>query len=237
MSFRLICCLLIGWGSIATSGCAQTTPLAHTNQLLAADSNQFVLVSGKLKPNFSWELSPGGSYALKFTPPVASQHRLSGIRLHFQPFGRHKAQGRVRIRVVQVAVDGSPADDYPLLPPALITEQTLQELKQPLALTFPTILVPTTGFFVVLEGVGEAPDEYVITSPHLVLAGPGNCLIGRRSQPDAPPRQLSTWSIPGIQGAKRTDSLLEFWMRGGDLPGWRSFPESKRVPLVEVGFR
>jgi hypothetical protein len=143
----------------------------------------------------------------------------------------------VRLRVVGVAPDGSPADDDPLLPPHLISQQTLQALDQPLLLLTwpaPRLHVPATGFFVVLEGVGDAPDEYIMSYPRVVLAGKGYYQVGRRSQPQAAPRQLSTWSIPKIFGAKRTNPDIEFWMRGGDLPGWRAFPESKQAPLLAV---
>lgn len=237
------CAGLLGWCWLVASLRAQPTapilPIAPQVQEIVADSSKrVVLASGKLVQNFSWELAPGGSYALKFLPPATGQHQISSIRLHLMPFGRHTAQGQVRLCVVGVAADGSPADDNPLLPPSILSTHTLQAVDQPLTLTWPTAhaVVPASGFFVVIEGLGEAPDEYTISAPRVVLAGKGYYQMGRRSQPSAAPRLLSTWSIPSIAGAKRTNPQLEFWMRGGDLPGWQSFPQKKRVPMMEVSF-
>ena len=97
--------------------------------------------------------------------------------------------------------------------------------------------MPANGFFIVLEGVGNATDEYVITSPHLVLAGAGNSTIGRRSQPNATPRLLSTWSIPHLFSAKLTTVPVELWGHEGEAPEWQHFSSSKQVPMLEIGFK
>jgi len=244
--FSKCCVYLLGWHGLAVPSGGRPIALASLATCHArvweapADSSQRVTVlSGRCQKGYSWALAPGDSYALKFLPPVTGQQALYSVRLYLEPFGRHVAQGQVRVRIVGVAADGSPANDASLLLPRLLTTQTLQVLNdQPLTLAWPTahLLVPSNGLFVVLEGVGEYPDDYIITSPRVVLAGKSYSHVGRRSQPDAVPRLLSTWSIPSITGAQRTNPQPEFWMRGGDLPGWRSFPEQKRLPLIEVCF-
>jgi len=216
-----------------TSARGQLTPLP------ADTSRQIVLASGKLRPATFWELPPGNGYALRFTAPPGSQRQLTSIRLHFASFGERIARGQVRLRVATVAADGSPANDNLLAKEVLISEQTLQHLDQPLALTWPAerVVVPSGGFFIVLEGVGNAADEYVIKSPRVVLAGAGNSAIGRRSQPNATPRLLSTWSIPHLFSAKLTTVPIGFWGHEGEAPEWQSFSPAKQVPMLEVGFR
>lgn len=201
-------------------------------------SRQVVLASGKLKKAAFWQLPPGDGYALRFTAPAGSRE-LTSIRLHFGSFGERLARGQVRLRVASVAASGGPAADNLLAHEMLITEQTLQRLEQPLVLTWPAehVMLPSNGIFIVLEGVGNAPDEYVIKSPSLVLAGAGNSAIGRRNQPDATPRPLSTWSIPYLFSAKLTTVPVEFWGHEGKAPEWQSFATLKQVPMLEVGFK
>jgi hypothetical protein len=220
--------------TLATSG-----PSAPPTALLADTSRQVVLASGKMKSASFWQLPPGNGYALRFTAPASGQHQLTSIRLHFGYFGERIAKGQVRLRVASRAANGGPANDNLLAHEVLITEQTLQHLEQPLTLTWPTerLIVPDSGVFIVLEGVGNAPDEYVIKSPHLVLAGAGNSAIGRRSQPNAAPRLLSTWSIPNLFSAKLTRVPVEFWGHEGEAPECQSFSNLKQVPMLEVGFK
>lgn len=214
-------------------------PRSQPTTSLADTSRQIMLASGKLKSSTFWELPPGNGYALRFTAPPGSQRQLTSVRLHFGSFGERIAKGQVRLRLATVAADGSPANDNLLSKEVLISEQTLQHLDQPLALTWPAerIIVPTGGFFIVLEGVGNAADEYVIKSPRVVLAGAGNSAIGRRSQPNATPRPLSTWSIPHLFSAKLTTVPVAFWGHEGEAPEWQSFSPAKQVPMLEVGFR
>ena len=243
---RLRHCLFLGlltgtW----VAAWAQAVRLPATGQparptaVLADTSHQLVLASGKVKSASFWQLPPGNGYALRFAAPVGSQRQLTSIRLHFGSFGERIARGQVRLRVASVAADGSPAADNLLAHEVLITEQTLQHLEQPLALTWPSerIIVPANGFFIVLEGVGNAADEYVIKSPRVVLAGAGNSAIGRRSQPNSPPRPLSTWSIPYLFSAKLMSVPVGFWGHEGEAPEWQSFAQSKQVPMLEVSFK
>lgn len=225
----LFCGGLLSWA--AAPARAQTGAPADTSQ-------QVIIGTGKPKPAFLWSLPPGDGYALQFAPPVG-QHQLVSIRLHFQAFGQRVAQGQVRVRLASVAATGAPAEDNLLAQPMLISEYTLQTLDQPLVLTWPTerIMVPSAGFFLILEGVGQAPDEYVMHSPRVVLAGAGNNHIGRRSQPAATPRLLSTWSIPALLGAKVAGTPIGLWAKGGEAVEWRAYPASKQLPLLEVGFK
>jgi hypothetical protein len=243
---QLFCCFYL-WvlPCAGVAAQAQSVTLAaigtsgRPTALLADTSRQIVLLSGKIKPATFWELPPGNGYALRFIAPVGSQRQLTSIRLHFGSFGERIAKGQVRLRVASIAPDGSPANDNLLAKEVLITEQTLQYLDQPLTLTWPAerIVVPANGFFIVLEGVGNAADEYVIKSPRVVLAGAGNSAIGRRTQPNAAPRLLSTWSIPHLFSAKLTTLHVGLWGHEGEAPAWESFSSARQVPMLEVGFR
>ncbi|MGI4760503.1 MAG: hypothetical protein ACRYF0_07350 [Janthinobacterium lividum] len=224
-------------------GHAQSLPLAEPGSGATAlppdTSRQIVLASGQRKSASFWQLPPGNGYALRFAAPAASQRQLISIRIHFGYFGQRLAKGNVRLRVASVAPDGRPADDNLLAKEMLITEQTLQYLDQPLLLAWPTerIVVPASGFFIVVEGVGNAPDEYVLKSPRVVLAGAGNSAIGRRNDPGAAPRPLSTWSIPELFSAKLTTVPVELWGHENENPAWQHFTTTKQVPMLEVSFR
>ncbi|MDO7888090.1 hypothetical protein [Hymenobacter cheonanensis] len=225
----VFCGGLLGWATAPAR--AQAVAPADT-------SHQVIIGTGKPKPAFLWSLPPGDGYALRFAPP-AGQHQVVSIRLHFQAFGQRVAKGQVRLRLARVAATGAPAEDSLLAQPVLISEYTLQTLDHPLVLTWPAerIVVPPAGFFLMLEGVGQAPDEYVMHSPRVVLAGAGNSHIGRRSQPTAPPRLLSTWSIPSLLGARAASTPLGLWAKGGEVVEWRAYPEGKQLPLLEIGFK
>lgn len=231
-------CLLGSW--LASAAHAQQGSGAGVGQGLAASAAgnkpPLVLTSGKRKALF-WSLAPGEGYALRFVPPAASQ-QLSSIKVFLQPFGTRVAKGQVRVRVASMAANGAPADDNLLPHPMQLTEAMLQALDQPLVLTWPDahLVVPAAGFFVVIEGLGDAPDEYVLRAPRLVVAGPGNHQIVRRSQPGAAPRLVSTFSIPEMWSAKPATPQVDFWAYGGDQPQWKAFPTSSRVPLLEVSF-
>ncbi len=223
---------------IPTKSVAQVA--SNVGKAAVADtSHQTMLATGKLKSSSFWALPPGDGYALRFAAPATSQHQLTSLRLHFGYFGSRLAKGRVRLRLARVAANGHPAEDSLLAREVLISEQTLQYLDKPLVLTWPNerIVVPASGFFVILEGLGDTADEYVIQSPRVVLAGAGNSHIGRRSQPGVTTRLLSTWSIPELSGAKPTGNQVELWAHGGDTPEWKSFPLSKQLPMLEVGFK
>jgi hypothetical protein len=229
-----------GVGTQAQSVAPATISMSDRAIPLVADtSRQVLLASGKIKSATFWELPPGNGYALYFIAPPGSQRQLISIRLYFASFRERIAKGQVRLRVASVATAGGPANDNLLAKEVLITEQTLQYLTEPLTLTWPAerITVPASGFFIVLEGVGNAADEYVITSPHIVLAGAGNSTIGRRSQPNATPRLLSTWSIPHLFSAKLTTVPVGLWGHEGEAPEWQHFSSSKQVPMLEIGFK
>ena len=238
-AFSSYCFVLLIWAGGAFATQAQSVTQAAGAVALAADtSHQIVLASGKIKSATFWAFPPGNGYALRFPTPATSKHQLTSIRLHFGYFGERTAKGKVQIRIASVAADGRPAADNLLALPVVITEQTLQHLTQPLTLTWPNerITVPVAGFFIVIEGVGEAADEYVISSPRVVLAGAGNSAIGRRSQPNATPRLLSTWSIPQLFSAKLTTVPVELWWHEGEELAWQSSPKAKQVPMLEVSF-
>lgn len=175
---------------------------------------------------------------MRFAPPATGPRRLVSVQLHFNSFGSHVAQGQVQLRIASVSASGAPAPDNLLPQPLLVDTRTLQALDRPLTLSWPAIAVPNTGFFVVLEGLGDAPDEYVRHTPTLVVAGPGNYQVVRRGQPDRPPRLLSIWSVPELRGARPTAGAATVWLSGGPTPNhWQADSAAHRVPLLSVGFR
>lgn len=221
------CCGLLQLA--ATAAQAQAAPPAANRRV--------EVVSGKLRPGFFFDLGPGNGCALRFAPPAGAARRLVSVQVQFNSFERRVAQGRVRLRVASIGSGGAPATDDLLAQPVIVDTPTLQTLDHPLTLSWPAIEVPAAGFFVVAEGVGDSPDEYVLRSPALVLAGAGNNQVGRRTQPGATPRLLSTWSIPMLRGAKPDRLPATVWLSGGPTPNhWQADSTARRVPLLSVSF-
>jgi hypothetical protein len=156
-----------------------------------------------------------------------------------QPFGRDTVRGQIRIRLASVTTAGVPAEDDLAPKQLILTESELQAATQPLLFTWPakSVLVPSTGFFIVLEGLGNVPDEYTTNSPATAQLICSDCYtIGRRTEPTAPLRLLPAASIPKILAAKPLSLPVNYWMRGGHLPVWQPFFNSREVPLLEVLF-
>ncbi|RZL13831.1 MAG: hypothetical protein EOO62_07095 [Hymenobacter sp.] len=197
------------------------------------------MTSGKLKRNFYLAATPGSGYALHFYPPAPDQRALTGIALRVQPFGRDTARGRLRIRVASVAPAGGPADDDLLPASIVLTDSVLQAATKPFLLAWQPnrVLVPATGFFVVVEGMGDAADEYATNSPATAKRICSNCYtIGRRNEPNAPLRLLPARSVPKLPAAKPTLISADYWVRGGHIANWQRNPATSEVPLLELFF-
>jgi len=228
--------LILGFGIFAAPSRAQVLP--HS---LPGDSlhRQLTTSSGKLRRNFFWAATPGASYALHFYAPTASQQVLTGVRLYLQVFGRDTARGQIRVRIASVTPTGTPADDDLAPTQLVLTEPMLQAATKPLLLTWPgkSVPVPAKGFFIVLEGIGKAPDEYITNSPATAHSICADCYtIGQRNTPNAPLRILPASSVPKILAAKPLGLPVNYWMRGGHLAVWQPFPNSKEVPLLDALF-
>ncbi len=228
--------LALGLGSFTVPLRAQVVSAS-----LPVDSlrNQLAKPSGKLRRGFFWAASPGASYALHFYAPVDGQRVLTGVRVYLQAFGRDTARGKIRVRLASVTDTGAPADDDLAPTQLVLTEPVLQAATKPLLLTWASksVPVPNKGFFIVLEGLGNTPDEYTTDSPATAHSICADCYtIGQRNAPNAPLRILPASSVPKILAAKPSALPVNYWMRGGHLATWQPFPTSKEVPLVEVLF-
>jgi len=198
-----------------------------------------VTASGKVKRNFFLAASPGASYALHFYAPTTGPHILTGVQVHLQPFGHDTARGQVRVRIASVTATGGPAEDDLLPIKMVLTESVLQAVNQSLLLDWPGggVNIPATGFFLVLEGLGNYPDEYTTNSPASAkLICPDCYTISRRNDPNAQLRLVPAASVPMLLAAKPDQSHPAYWMRGGHIPIWQPFLDSKEVPLLEVFF-
>lgn len=234
---HFICCFSLICGIISVAK-AQIGPATATTVVADKNSKQALVSSGKLRRNFYFSVAPGASYALRFTPSDGQQS-LTSLHLHFKPFGRDTAKVPVRVRIANVTATGSPADNDLLPTPVLLANPTLQELRQPLVLMWATgqVHVPANGFFVVIEGVGSTPDEYVAgLSRPWAYSYNGYYQLAHRQQPDAPLRLLNRLSIPMLLSAKPTTLPTSLWTRGGDQPDWQPDLNYKQVPLLEIGF-
>ena len=223
------------WCALAAATQAQVTPVEPL-----VNREQVVAPSGKLKRHFLLAASPGASYALYFQVPAAKGPlTLTGIWLHLQTFGRDTARGSVRVRVASVTATGAPAEDDLLPTSIVLTTSVLQVLDKPVLLNWPTkrVSLPAAGFFIVVEGLGNTPDEYTTNSPATAKSICSDCYtIGRRNEPNAPLRLLAARSVPKLLVAKPAISPFNYWIRGGHLPIWQAFASSKEVPLLEAVF-
>lgn len=121
----------------------------------------------------------------------------------------------------------------------MLTESVLQAVSQPLLLEWPGsgVDVPATGFFIVVEGLGNYSDEYTTNSPASAKSICPDCYtISRRNYPNAQLRLLPVASVPELLTAKPAQSHPDYWMRGGHLSSWQPFLNSEEVPLLELFF-
>ncbi len=199
---------------------------------------RLVVASGKSQRNYFHILSPGGAHAVRFWAPRGGYHQLREILVRLHNPG-DIVEGQLRVRVASVAADGSPADDNLLPSVVTLTTCTLQQARRHLTLTWPTnrVVVPAGGFFLVIEGLGSFPDEYV--SKFIPPSGPkqpAQYEISRHSQPEANPRLVSIMDFPDLGGGSPMTAAGENWHRDAKTQAWRSSSGQKSVVFIEAVF-
>jgi len=143
------------------------------------------------------------------------------------------------VRATSVAADGGPAADDLRPVPVVLTTSTLQHSRENLLITWPTnqLQVPENGFFIVVEGAGSTPDEYVsklIFAPD--LKQPAHYELRRRNQPATTPRLAATRDFPALMGAEPAATGAESWYRDTVTQEWRPSRNAKSVVFLEAVF-
>ncbi len=184
---------------------------------------RLVVATGNLKRNASHGIMPGGGFAVLFGAPRRGYHMLSSIRVHLDAPGSIR-EGQLRVRVASMAPGGGP-DPGDLLPtPLVLTTETLQHARKNLLLSWPDsrILVPEGGFFLVVEGLSNQPDEYVsgVRSPTTSREIP-RYELSRRDQPTAPLRVVAFRDLPVLLGAVPAATGAEGWHKDAATQQWR----------------
>lgn len=204
---------------------------------IISNSSRLMVSSGTEDSNTLHIISPGGGYAIRFLAPKSNYHELRWVRVHLKYSSKTK-EGQLRIRLASVADDGSPADDS-LLAPILLNTLDLQRAQRHLTLQWPTrhLYVPVRGFFIIVEGVGKVPDEYV--SGVQITEGnkkPPPYKISSRTQPGAVIRVVNADNFPKLKGTKPNTNSAESWYRDTVTRQWRGSIPGRSVLLVEALF-
>jgi hypothetical protein len=199
---------------------------------------RLVVASGEKKRSTFHELAPGGGNAVRFGAPRGGYHVLSSVRVYLAASHTLK-EGALRVRAASVAANGGPADDDLLPTPVVLTTANLQHSHKNLVINWPAnrVQVPETGFFLVLEGLGSTPDEYVSkvvlpTNPKQ----PAHYELRRRSQPDSTLRLAEVHAFPMLMGAEPDATGAESWYRDTVTQEWRPSRGAKLVVFLEAVF-
>jgi hypothetical protein len=199
---------------------------------------RLVVASGEKKRSTFHELAPGGGNAVRFEAPRGGYHVLRSVRVHLAATSMLR-EGALRVRATSVAANGGPATDDLLPVPVVLTTSTLQHSRKNLLITWLTnqLQVPEKGFFIVLEGVGSTPDEYV---SKLILAPDPKQLahyeLRRRNRPTTTPRLAAIHDFPALMGAEPTATGAESWHRDTATQEWRPSRGAKLVVFLEAVF-
>ena len=184
------------------------------------------------------ELAPGGGNAVRFGAPRGGYHVLRSVQVHLAATNVLK-EGALRVRATSVAANGGPAADDLLPVPVVLTIATLQHSRKNLLISWPTnkLQVPENGFFLVVEGMGTTPDEYV---SKVILATdpkqPAHYELRRRNQPASTPRLAGIHDFPALMGAEPAATGAESWYRDTVTQEWRPSRGAKSVVFLEAVF-
>lgn len=176
---------------------------------------QIVLFSGVEHRNHGYYLGPGGGNALYYKKALVNHRNLSQIRLHLvNP--KSIREGNLSIRIASVTATGDPAADNLLAEPIIISNERLRHSKKSFLLRLPApgIAMPETGFFIVLECIGNSSTEYVSAlAPGKSKSAAPVYIISANENPQAPTRQVPMHYFPALAGAKPTDasSIVEYY--------------------------
>lgn len=199
---------------------------------------RLAVASGDMKRNTFHELAPGGGNAVRFGAPRGGYHVLRSVQVHLAATSRLK-EGALRVRATSVAANGGPATDDLLPVPVVLTTATLQRSRKNLLISWPNnqLQVPENGFFLVVEGLGSTPDEYV---SKVILAPdpkqPAHYELRHRNQPASTPRPAGIHDFPALMGAEPATTGAESWYRDTVTQEWRLSRSTKSVIFLEAVF-
>jgi hypothetical protein len=204
---------------------------------ITASTSRLVVASGRADTK-SWHLTaPGGATAVRFLAPQAQYHELRLVRLHVRDV-KHLREGRVQIRIASTTAAGTPTDDNLLPDKLVLSTADLRRASKHTTLQWPTahLLVPTGGFFIVVECLGQSDDEY---TSRILPQEKGSQLqyeIRRRTHPNAPARIAEAHGFPVLRATQPDPSAAESWYRDTVTHEWRRNQAGHATILVEAVF-
>ena len=222
---RFFSWFLVGWLGVATAWGQHS----FAGKLAA---------TARPRGNTYYALTPGSGYALR-VHLEAGQSCLRELQAWLHPLQRcDTVKVPVRVRLASMKPTGQPADDDLLPAPMILTPAVLRQSSfQPLVFTWPPgqVVIPQQGAFIIFEGIGNTPDEYVSGLIHSRELGGDAYQVTRRLQPEVAPYLLRHQHIALLLNGKPTNSADTFWLRGDLQPDWRLGDPGMYVPLLKVG--
>ncbi len=197
--------------------------------------DRLLLTSGK-KDNRSHIMGPGGGFAFRFVAPLSELHSLTQIRLHLSKPAKIE-EGQLSIRIASITPNDRPADDNLLPAPLIIKTETLQRTKQSLTLSWPTnaVIVPSNGFFIVVECLGRTADEFVSAAASSKKIGPYYEIKSDRTA-TASVRQVSIKHLPSVAIATPTLGTTTWYYKDTVTQEWRN-QNKDYVIFLEAEFK
>ncbi|RSK32505.1 hypothetical protein [Hymenobacter metallilatus] len=237
-------CLLIIMLAIFHTAVAQRNTDTLNTTIVLSDINvqgyygQLVVASGIEKNNTWHSQAPGGGYAVRFQSPQAGYHKLRQIRVHLYQPSRIR-EGQLRVRVASVTAAKGPASDNLLPEPVLLTTKILRASRKHLTIQWPTaqLLVPDQGFFIVIEGIGNYPDEYVSgLEPQMGKPAAPRYQLRRRIDSSHTLRTAPITDFPILKGTQVDTKTAESWYLDAVTQEWHYKPSESSVVLLEAIF-
>ncbi|RTQ50794.1 hypothetical protein EJV47_09235 [Hymenobacter gummosus] len=196
-------------------------------------------VSSGTEDRRTWHVvAPGSGCAVRFQHPRAGYHELRQLRLYLDAPGFIK-DGGLRVRVASVTASGQPAADNLLPQPVVLDTRALRRSRRVLTLHWPDyhLTVPSEGFFLIIEGVGQQPDEVIggklpPTRHHRL----GFYEIKRVGNSAETLRVVDVDWFPKLRGADYTGDGADVWWRNTKTGEWGAAKIGNPIPMLEAVF-
>ncbi|TGD83177.1 hypothetical protein [Hymenobacter wooponensis] len=218
------CFLLTGLALlVAHIGYAQVAPIVALPDVKVSNQSSHLVVASGRGDRKNWHLTaPGGATAVRFLAPREKYHELRQIRLHLRHTNQLR-EGQLQIRIASVATTGIPANDNLLPVSLLLSTADLRRARNHLTLEWPTahLVVPTGGFFIVIECLGQSADEYASRLLPPETDGKLRIEISHRTQPNTSTRIADASGFPVLQATQPDSSAAESWYRDTATQQWR----------------
>jgi len=236
--------LLVVAGSISAGFCQPKArpdslrTITLSNVEVTASAKQLTVVSGTAKDN-SWQIvSPGGQHAIRFFAPRPEFHSLRSLTFYLRN-PRTIQEGNLRVRIASPTESGEPAENDLLPTPLILTTDQLRSADKALTLewTATALIVPPDGFFIVLEYVGNYPDEFLADVIIRTKRSIPQYVIRRRSRPDTEFRLVNSEHFPIIKNIIGDRNSAESWYRDTVTRQWRRERDGGTVLLVKAIFK